>query len=189
MLTRIGRHLTFANVVSVIALLVALGGTATAAVLITGKQVKNNSLTGADIKNRSLLARDFKRGQLPAGARGAPGPAGPTGPAGAAGAPGADGDPGADGAPGATNVVGRTNTVMGTTAGVARSAEVSCGAGEHATGGGVSVANMPQAEFKVIGSGPLPDVDVPSTGWRGVIYPQTTDADALVFAYVICASP
>jgi hypothetical protein len=71
--------------VSVLALFVALGGSATAALLVTGKNVKDGSLTGADIKNNSvasadvkdgaLLAKDFKRGQLPAPAQGVPGAA------------------------------------------------------------------------------------------------------------------
>jgi hypothetical protein len=82
--------LTFANVVSVVALVVALGGTATAAGLVTGKSVKNGSLTGADVRDNSLKsadvkdgalkAKDFKKGQLPAGDPGPPGQAGPPGP-------------------------------------------------------------------------------------------------------------
>jgi hypothetical protein len=99
--SHIRSRLTFANVVSVLALFVALGGSATAALLVTGKNVKNGSLTGADIKNNSvasadvkdgaLLAKDFKRGQLPAGPPGAAGPAGPQGTAGpATGAAGGD---------------------------------------------------------------------------------------------------
>jgi hypothetical protein len=39
---------------------VAFAGTATAAKLITGDQVKNGSLTGRDVKDRSLTPRDFK---------------------------------------------------------------------------------------------------------------------------------
>lgn len=75
----------FAKVVSLLALFVALGGSAYAAVTISGRNVKNGSLTSADIKNRSLLSKDFKRGQLPAGPRGAPGATGASGPRGAAG--------------------------------------------------------------------------------------------------------
>ena len=83
------RHATFANITSLLALFVALGGTATAAMLITGKNVKDSSLTGADIKNRSLtgkdvrkrslLANNFKNGQLPRGPQGLQGPKGDTG--------------------------------------------------------------------------------------------------------------
>ena len=69
-----------ALVVAFIALFVAGAGTATAARLISGKQIRNNSVTGTDIrnnslgnrdvKNGSLLLRDFKSGQVPAGPQG-----------------------------------------------------------------------------------------------------------------------
>jgi hypothetical protein len=70
---------TLADVLSVPALFVALGGTSYAALTITGTNVKNSSLTTADIGNRSLLAVDFKSGQVPAGPHGEPGPIGPRG--------------------------------------------------------------------------------------------------------------
>jgi len=86
----------------------ALAGTATAAKLITGKQVKNSSLTGKDVKNRSLTAADFKgsvRGAAgpagPAGAKGDPGAQGPRGLTGASGTNGLDGTDGTDGTDGA----------------------------------------------------------------------------------------
>jgi hypothetical protein len=77
--------------VAMLALFVAMGGTAIAAgnALITGKQIKNSSITGADVKNKSLTAKDFKCSMR--GARGAAGPAGPAGPAGQNGAQGAQG--------------------------------------------------------------------------------------------------
>jgi hypothetical protein len=66
-------------VVAMIALFVALSGTAvaTTSVLITGRQIKNNSITGLDVRNRSLRPIDF-RGSVrgPRGLRGLPGPAG-----------------------------------------------------------------------------------------------------------------
>jgi hypothetical protein len=79
-------------IVAMIALFVALSGTAvaTTSALITGNQIKNNSITGIDVKNKSLTAKDF-RGSV----RGARGPAGPTGPAGPAGPKGDTGPPGA----------------------------------------------------------------------------------------------
>jgi hypothetical protein len=70
------------------ALFIALGGTSYAAVTVSGKNVKDNSLTTKDIKNKSLLKKDFKSGQLPAGARGPAGPAGAKGDTGAPGTPG-----------------------------------------------------------------------------------------------------
>jgi hypothetical protein len=88
-------------IVALTALVVAMGGSATAAVLITSKQIKNNSirgidvkrgsLTGSDVKNRSLTPADFRGSvQGPAGAKG---DKGDPGAAGAPGAPGERGEP------------------------------------------------------------------------------------------------
>ncbi|HEX6714141.1 MAG TPA: collagen-like protein [Thermoleophilaceae bacterium] len=91
MIARLRSRLTYANVVSTLCLFIVLGGTSYAVVVITGKNVKDNSLTGKDIKDRSLLRKDFTAGQLPAGERG------PAGPKGDQGAPGAQGSQGAQG--------------------------------------------------------------------------------------------
>ncbi len=48
--------------VAFVALLVALGGTAYAAIVVTGKNVRNGSLTGADIKDGSLGRTDVRAG-------------------------------------------------------------------------------------------------------------------------------
>jgi hypothetical protein len=76
-----------AFVLALVALLVALGGSAPAAPvreaakkLVTGKQIKDSSLTGKDVKDRSLTPKDFKgsvRG--PKGSTGATGATGATG--------------------------------------------------------------------------------------------------------------
>ena len=73
------------------------GGSAVAARLLTGKDVKNSSLTGADVKDRSLTARDLRRGTIPSARSGPQGPAGPRGATGAQGPAGAQGDRGPDG--------------------------------------------------------------------------------------------
>lgn len=107
------RHVTFANCVAATCLFIVLGGpaqaastAASAARLITGKQIKDSTITSKDVKDRSLRASDFKAGELPAGPAGqagakgetgAPGPKGDTGAAGAKGDPGAKGDTGAPG--------------------------------------------------------------------------------------------
>jgi len=91
--------------IAVLALIVALGGTAfadpiaqvarkirgkdIAANAVTGAKVKNESLTGADVKN--LTAGDFQPGALPQGTQGPPGVAGKNG---------VNGTDGTDGAPG-----------------------------------------------------------------------------------------
>jgi hypothetical protein len=49
-----------AGIVAVLALVLAMGGTATAAKLITGKDVQNKSLTGKDVKGKSLGAGKLK---------------------------------------------------------------------------------------------------------------------------------
>jgi hypothetical protein len=179
-MSRIRSRATFANVVSVIALFVALSSSATAAMLITGKNVKNGSLTGADVKNnslgsgdvkdRSLLAKDFKLGQLPAG------PQGRQGPPGATGATGATGPPGANGTNGATNVVVRTATGSDAYQGYAY-----CQPGERATGGGVT-PNAGGATY-VFQSRPAQHSGTP-TGWYAYMSGGTG-----VTIYVVCASP
>jgi hypothetical protein len=104
-----------AIVVALIALAVALSGTAYAGLTIRSGDVVNNSLRSADvrdnsltradvrentlgsgdIRNGTLLRRDFRASDLAAlrGATGATGPAGPAGPAGATGPTGPPGAP------------------------------------------------------------------------------------------------
>jgi hypothetical protein len=52
---------TTAVIVAILALVVALSSSATAALLITGGQIKNGSVTGKDVKNRSLTGKDIKK--------------------------------------------------------------------------------------------------------------------------------
>src|SRR3954454_17753420 len=97
-MARFRHHVTYANVIATLALFVALGGGAYAAITLP-----RNSVTSVQVKNGSLLAEDFKKGQLKAGksgpvgqqgaqgARGLGGPAGPPGLTGAAGLNGIDG--------------------------------------------------------------------------------------------------
>jgi hypothetical protein len=87
------RRLSYANVVSSLALFIALGGVSWAAATLPAnsvgkRQLKDNAVTGAKVANGSLRAADFAGGALPMG---------PQGPAGAAGAAGLRGEPGAKG--------------------------------------------------------------------------------------------
>jgi hypothetical protein len=63
MLSRLRNN--YASVTATLALVVALGGTAYAAVTVTGSNVEDGSLTGADIKTNSLNGTDVRniRGQ------------------------------------------------------------------------------------------------------------------------------
>jgi hypothetical protein len=52
-----------AMVVAVVALIMSLGGSAYALV-VTGKQIRNNTVTGKDIRNRSLTGNEVRRDKL-----------------------------------------------------------------------------------------------------------------------------
>jgi hypothetical protein len=53
-----------AMVVAVVALFSSLGGSAFAALVITGHNIKNSSVTGVDIRNGALASRDIKRNSV-----------------------------------------------------------------------------------------------------------------------------
>ena len=193
--------MSFANVTSVVALFVALGGTSYAAITVTGKSVVNGSLTGKDVKRESLgsrhvkglVARDFKgrrfpRGPVgPAGAAGAPGAAGAQGPPGPQGVQGAQGQTGPTGPAGATSVTTRSSALVTRAAsgGVPGTiqATATCLAGETATGGGFSIGN----------SGINDDDQVRYSNREGlghrVIVDDWAGDGAEVRAHVNCASP
>jgi hypothetical protein len=101
MLRRARQRLTYGNVVSSMALFIALGGTSYALTLprnsvgsqqirggaVRGSEVRSGAIRSSDVKDRSLGVRDLSvtarralRGQT--GAPGTPGPAGPPGPSG-----------------------------------------------------------------------------------------------------------
>ena len=108
------RHPSPALVVACVALLVALGGTAVAAVVVlpdgsvgtaqladdavvgakirdgsvTSHDIANSTILGTDIRDRTLTKADFRKGSLLPGPRG---PLGPQGPQGEKGAPGTSG--------------------------------------------------------------------------------------------------
>jgi hypothetical protein len=71
-------RLSFANVMSIIAVFVALGGTGYAAATLPKnsvgtRQIKSNAVTSAKVKNGSLKSADFKQTDLPKGQTGAQG--------------------------------------------------------------------------------------------------------------------
>ncbi|MFN8224229.1 MAG: collagen-like protein [Gaiellales bacterium] len=184
-----------ATCISTVALLFAVTGTATAAGLITGAQikdntvgsadirnnsiatpdVKNNSLTSLDVQDGSLQAADFAPGQLTTG------PAGPAGPQGAPGATGPAGPAGPQGAPGVSGL--QTVTSDTATDSVAfKSALATCPAGKKLIGGGAMI-------FGQAGSVAL-DESYPAsdTQWKG----YATEVNATVGnwylrVYAICA--
>lgn len=60
MTARIGKALSFSNVIACLALFIALGGTVYAAGKISGKQIKAKSLPGNRIKPRTITANRIK---------------------------------------------------------------------------------------------------------------------------------
>jgi hypothetical protein len=184
---------SLAMIVAILALLLALSGTAVAGALITGAQIKNNTvasvdltnnsiksvdvrnnaLTTLDVQNGSLRAVDFAAGELETGPAGPAGPAGPTGPAGPSGPQGAPGLAGLEivfaDSPSNSDFV--------------RQVEASCPAGKKAVGGGAHI-------WQAAGLVAL-DESYPSnaTTWRATAY--EVNATALNWhlrAYVVCAT-
>src|SRR2546430_17594678 len=64
MFARFRPRLTFANVTSVLALFVALGGSGYAAVPINAKQLKNRSVVGRKLKKDTLTGTEIKESKL-----------------------------------------------------------------------------------------------------------------------------
>src|SRR5262245_21812202 len=131
--------------VAYLALFAALGGSAYAAVTVTGKDIKDGTVTGKDVKNRSL-GRGELTGSALAALAGQRGPAGPQGeggapgPAGPEGADGPAGPAGPPGPPGPGGVSDWSYHVEGTTVGKESYGPVSvqCPAGKKALGGGAA---------------------------------------------------
>lgn len=64
MLKRMRPRITFSNVVALLALFFALGGTVYAASKINGKQIKSGSIPGNRIKKNSLTGNQINEGTL-----------------------------------------------------------------------------------------------------------------------------
>jgi hypothetical protein len=86
------KNLTFANGMSVLAVFIALGGTAVAVGLgkdtVGSKQIKTGAVRSLEVQDFSLKANDFAKGTIPAVQSGPIGPQGSQGPQGPAGLPG-----------------------------------------------------------------------------------------------------
>jgi hypothetical protein len=160
----------YADVVATMALFLALGGGAYAAVnlpadSVGAKQIKRDAVSSKEVKDGSLIEQDFKLGHVPKGPKGDvgqtggpghPGDKGANGDLGPKGDPGTTGDrgpkgdtglKGATGAPGqgvATIVVRYGTTVTVPSSGpIVKDSFASCNAGERATGGGAKLTDNP----------------------------------------------
>ena len=170
-------RLSPAMVVALLALFVALTGTAiaTTSALITGREIANGSITGLDVKNRSLTPVDFRGGvRGPAGPRGVQGAQGPAGPQGAQGAQGAKGDSGA------TNLTIRHE--VETSSNPSESHLTLCTGNERATGGGFSIEAGDATVTQSFPSG------APPVGWSA-IWTRNSGTSTTVRVWVVCAQP
>ncbi|MEY2515132.1 MAG: hypothetical protein QOJ89_2490 [bacterium] len=191
MFNRIRGGLSFANLTSLMALTIALGGTSYAAIKlpsnsvgssqIKAKSIKNadladSSVTSGKVRNGSLLAKDFKSGQLPGGL---PGANGTNGTNGAPGAPGSTGATGPTGPQGPQGVVGAATVQFDQAAaelanGANQSYSVFCPAGQQAIAGGGRGDDTLSEETILTNTRPAisstntepPTDGQPFTGWR-----------------------
>lgn len=176
-----------ATVIAGVVVLSAASG-AGAARLITGAQIKNNTVTGVDIKNGSLTSLD-----IAASARAAL-----TGPAGPAGAKGDAGAPGSPGINGYTLVTGTEQTVPAAASGIPGSnlVRVLCPAGLRVISGGAYVVGGVSGASALTSN--QPDA---VNGAQQPINPNTENAnawsasaknsgasDSYLRAYAICAN-
>jgi collagen triple helix repeat protein len=198
MLNRLGRR--HSTAVAYLALFAALGGSAYAAVTVTGKDIKDGTVTGRDVKNRSLGTEKLSTkaiGSL-AGQRGPAGPEGPAGPkgdkgdrgpagqAGPKGETGPQGPQGPAGPPGPSGVSGWQYVTEGKSIGPGETGrwQVYCPIGKRALGGGEAAAENNYDKGFVLHSGPT----AAARGWEVKILNQSGGSTYTYYAWVICAN-
>jgi hypothetical protein len=149
----------------------AVGGTATAATLITGAQIQDESVYSRDIANGTLSGTDVKDASLTPTDYDGPvvGPTGPTGPTGPAGPAGV------------RNVQYRVGKGIALDPGSNTTLPVPCPAGTRALSGGLSSTNP--AAARILASAPQND----GVGW-GVSVKNEGSAWTTAYAWVVCAT-
>jgi hypothetical protein len=198
-MARVRERLSFANVMSLIALFIALGGTGYAAVKIPrnavgAPQIKTGGVGSSEVKNNSLRAGDFRASDLPAG---------PQGPAGAQGAKGDKGDKGDTGFPGPTGGFGQSTVQFEQAAAAladnsSASYDVHCPAGMQGISGGArgdatdsEFTNVTSSRPKISETNAGAPVDGGTfNGWRATVLNPTGGAppggDILPQVWVTC---
>jgi hypothetical protein len=162
------KRLTPGVVLGILALVIAMTGSAVGASLITGKQIKNSSITGKDVKNKSLTKSDFKGSVR--------GPRGLTG---------AQGPPGATGAPGPSAVSNLTDTfgTITVAAGQVDGGTLPCDAGQKIVSGGFEYT-APDGKGRIVASEASETLD----GWVVVLDNSESTEPATLGADALCAA-
>jgi hypothetical protein len=196
--SRLKPRLTFANIVAMLALILAMTGFAAAAIpdargVIHGCYEKSTGILRV-IKAGKRCSKSEKsiswNQQGRRGRNGTNGTNGVNGTNGSNGMPGPPGPPGTNGTNGATTVTVKTASVSIPGTGVSTSAGIACSTGQRATGGGF---NSGYTTAVVTLSSPSSDGGVnPSTtgqtpnGWLIVVHSSVATTGDI---YVVCASP
>ena len=149
----------------------AVGGTATAATLITGAQIQDESVYSRDIANGTLSGTDVKDASLTPTDYDGPvvGPTGPTGPTGPAGPAGV------------RNVQYRVGQGDALPVGKHNNLSVSCPADTRALSGGLSSTNP--AAARILASAPQND----GAGWAVSVRNEGSNWTT-AYAWVVCAT-
>ncbi len=179
------RRISPASIIATVALIFAVTGTATAAGLINGSDLKGNSVTSAKIRNGSLQSKDLStsaRIQL-RGQTGPQGTKGDKGEKGDKGDPGPKGLTGPQGAPGISGhqVVLGIHVLLGSS--TSATFNDTCPSGKRVIGGGVVTFNK---KVQVLASAPTS-----STTWTTQVttYSGTPiGTHTPVHARIICAN-
>jgi hypothetical protein len=184
MIRSIRSRMTFANVTSLVALFVVLGGSSYAALnlpkgSVGAKQLRKNAVTSPKVKPGSLLLSDFRRSQRAA----LRGPQGAQGPLGLQGPRGEKGDTGAQGAPGLSGYL-QVNDYSALNSDSIKSANAFCPAGMKVIGGGATINGN---DLNIALKADIPRAD--GSGWISTAYETApTDFQWNVNARAICAN-
>ena len=187
-----------ALVVAIFALLVALSGSATAAVVMTGSSIKDGTITGKDVKNRTLGSKELSKKaissltrkagpQAPGGPQGPQGQQGPAGPRGPEGATGADG---LQGPPGPVHLVFRSGTNANIAPGDTAGFGVGCPASAPNVIGGGFRAGSSTDNLRLVASRPSDGGDpdaIPDDNWQVSARNGGPNPESLT-AYAICTA-
>ena len=196
--------------VAYLALFAALGGSAYAAVTVTGTNIKDGTVTGRDVRNRSLGANELTPKALRSltarsgsqgaagpkgdtGPKGDPGARGPAGPRGSAGPAGPAGPMGPEGAPGPRGPSGYSGWSYHTEGHSIAPEDyetwgVNCPAGKHALGGGVAASGPYVGNYRygsVVQSAPA---GADATGWVVTYSNDFSQGTMSAYVWVLCAN-